>query len=85
MKTLDEIENDVLDKHEWTDWRHLLYEHHNTEDKLVVIREIARRYAEQAIERCAESAMVISPVGYVDDENIIVDKNAILNVKTELK
>lgn len=75
MKTLNEIENEVLTELKWADWKELLHDNSVTERKVIVIREIAKRYAEQAIDRCYEIAETRSKM----------TPALILNVKTELK
>lgn len=81
MKTLNEIENEVLTELKWADWKELLHDNSVTERKVIVIREIVKRYAEQAIDQTWQCVSELE-LRWMPKQDVL---NAILNVKQELK
>lgn len=83
MKTLAEIATDVENEYQMGglfDGIHYDF-----------VTEVAKRYAEQAIDKCANEAKTTVECDDADDEEgtlsywTVVDKDSILNVKQQLK
>jgi len=80
MKTLEEIKYEVAKELGYKDYEHMVLLG-NTYWISQATDHVAKRYAEQAIERCA--AVADTCLNHVNE--VIVDTEVIYNVKTELK
>lgn len=77
MKTVSEIKDEVAQSFGYKNSEQLIAMQ-NPAWINELVDHVARRYAEQAVERCAE-------VAYSSESGLSVNQESILNVKTELK
>lgn len=76
MKTLEEITEIVAKELGYNSFEEFLRTEEDEDEKALLVHQVAKRYAEQTIDRCYEIAFNAEEQG---------DLNYILNVKQELK
>lgn len=83
MKTLQEIKEEVAKEAHFEQWSHLTWDY-NTNGKAIEVfmDKVAKRYAEQAIDKCVE---VAGKNFQVDNGDNWLDRESILSIKEHLK
>lgn len=82
MKTLEQIKDDEAKSRGYASFLSYSATYHPSS---AFWEGVAKRYAEQAIERCAEAAMISFGTDAVFGPVATIDEQSILNIKQELK